>query len=281
MLRRSAPQGRRSSWSLPGVPELRTLLAVAKALALMSLAALALLTQAALLACSRGRVSMLFTPWFHAGFAVVLGLRVRYVGVPLQGRGVVQVSNHLSYLDVTALGQHLRTRFVAKQEVRAWPLFGLLSRLQQTVFISRARHRAGAVAHELAQALAGEHGLLLFPEGTTSGGATVLPFKSSIFAPLLAVPRVLVQPVRIELLSVDGIALADGGERSLYAYYGDATLVPHLWRFMRGRGAEVRIHFLPPIAVADCTNRKALAHAAWVAVAGAVQTPPLLARADA
>src|SRR5688572_2963109 len=167
-----------------------------------------------MLAFGRGRASMWLPPMFHAAFARVLGLRVRYQGEPLQGRGVVHLSNHLSYLDVQALGRRLRTRFVAKEDVRAWPLFGLLSRLQQTVFISRARHGAGEVGDALAMALAGEHGLLLFPEGTTSDGAGVLPFKSSVFAPLASAPGELrLQPVRIELLAVDGRAIAEGGER--------------------------------------------------------------------
>jgi 1-acyl-sn-glycerol-3-phosphate acyltransferase len=249
--------------------ELGTLRAGAKSLGLLMVVALALPTQALVLVFTRGRASMRFPPFFHAAFARVLGVRVRQVGTPLQGRGVVHVSNHLSYLDVQVLGRVLRTRFVAKEDVRAWPLFGLLSRLQQTVFISRARHRAGEVGDALSQALAGEHGLLLFPEGTTSDGSAVLPFKSSVFAPLLVVPGVVLQPVRIELLSVDGVGIAEGGERDLYAYYGDATLVPHLWKFMRGSGAEVQVRFLEPIALGPQDERKALARTAWTAVAGA------------
>lgn len=230
---------------------------------------MALPVQALVLAFGRGRSSMWLPPWFHAAFAAVLGLRVRYVGEPVQGPGVVHVSNHLSYLDVQALGRRLRTRFVAKEDVRGWPLFGLLSRLQQTVFISRARQRAGEVGDALSAALDGSHGLLLFPEGTTSDGAAVLPFKSSVFAPLVAGTRVrLLQPVRIELVSVDGSAIAAGGDRDLYAYHGDATLVPHLWRFMRGSGAELRVSFLPPIHEVSGSDRKALARQAWAAVAG-------------
>ena len=108
--------------------------AVAKSLALLTLIALVLPAQSLVLACTRGRSSMRLPPLFHASFAAVLGLRVRYHGEALEGRGVVHASNHLSYLDVQALGQRLRTRFVAKEDVRAWPLFGLLARLQQPVF---------------------------------------------------------------------------------------------------------------------------------------------------
>ena len=234
----------------------------------MLLIALALPAQLLVLAFTRGRGAMVLPPVFHAAFARALGLRVRYLGEAIEGRGVVHVSNHLSYLDVQVLGRRLRTRFVAKEEVRGWPVFGLLSRTQQTVFISRARHRADEVGDALSRALAGEHGLLVFAEGTTSDGAQVLPFKSSVFAPLAARPGLRVQPLHIELLSVDGVAISDGGERDRYAYHGSATLLPHLWRFMRGEGAELRVSFLPPTTVVAGDDRKALARVLHAQVAG-------------
>ena len=206
---------------------------------------------------------------FHAAFARVIGLRVEYRGEAAQGHGVVHACNHLSYLDVQVLGRYLRTRFVAKEDVRAWPLFGLLAQVQQTVFVSRARQRAGETGAKLAQALEGPHGMLLFPEGTTSDGSTVLPFRAGAFAPFATRPGLRLQPVRIELLAVDGTRLADGGERDLYAYHGDATLLPHLWRFLRGQGARVRVHFLAPIVVPENADRKELARDAWSAVVAA------------
>ena len=239
-----------------------------RALGLLALAALALPPQLLVLAATRGRAAMWLPPLFHAAFARIVGLDVEYLGEPLQGRGVVHVGNHLSYLDVTALGQRLRTRFVAKQDVRAWPLFGLLAQVQQSVFVSRRRRHAWEVGDVLARALDGPHGLLIFAEGTTSDGAQVLPFKSAAFAALAARPGTRVQPVRIELLAVDGTALADGAERARYAYFGGASLLPHLWRFLRGRGARLRVHFLKPRTVLAGEDRKRLARECWRAVAG-------------
>ena len=247
--------------------------AVAKALALLGLVALVAPSQLLVLACSRGAAAMWLPRRFHAGFARVLGLRVQYLGDAVEGPGVVHACNHLSYLDVQVLGSRLRTRFIAKEDVRRWPVFGFLARLQQTVFISRARQRAGDVGAVVAAALADGHGLCLFPEGTSSDGSRVLPFKSSVFAPVLDVPRAVVQPVRIELLAVDGRTIGEGGDRDRYAYHGDATLVPHMWRFLRGRGAQLRVHFLPPIAVSSLPERKALARAAWSEVAGEAAPP--------
>ena len=247
--------------------------ALAKSLALLLLVAFALPAQSLVLACTRGPASMLLPPRFHAAFARILGLRVEVRGEALQGPGVVHLCNHLSYLDVPVLGQRLRTRFVAKEDVRAWPVFGVLARVQQTVFVSRARQQAGSTGAALARALDGVHGLLMFPEGTTSDGAMVLPFRAGAFAPLAARAGLRLQPVRIELLAVDGVDIAAGGERDLYAYHGNATLVPHLWRFLRARGAHLRVSFLPPVRVAAGADRKQLARSAWSAVAGVAALP--------
>jgi 1-acyl-sn-glycerol-3-phosphate acyltransferase len=240
-----------------------------KSLALLALVLVALPLQLLVLACTRGPASMWLPRRFHAVFARVLGLNVEYRGEAAQGHGVVHACNHLSYLDVPVLGRYLSTRFVAKEDVRGWPLFGLLARVQQTAFVSRARQRAGDTGAMLAQALDGRHGLLLFPEGTTSDGSAVLPFRAGAFAPFVARPGLRLQPVRIDLLAVDGARIVDGGERDLYAYQGDATLLPHLWAFLRGRGASVRVHFLPPIVVPADADRKELARAAWSAVVAA------------
>jgi 1-acyl-sn-glycerol-3-phosphate acyltransferase len=237
--------------------------------------------QLLVLACTRGPASMWLPLRFHAGFARILGLQVEYRGEAMQGHGVVHACNHLSYLDVMALGRVLRTRFVAKEDVRGWPLFGLLARVQQTVFVSRARQRAGDAGAMLGQALDGPHGLLLFPEGTTSDGSGVLPFRTGAFAPFASRPGLFLQPVRIELLAVDGTRIDQGGDRDAYAYHGEATLLPHLWRFLCGKGACVRVHFLPPILVAAQADRKQLAHAAWWSVAGAATVAEARAAVEA
>ena len=244
--------------------------AFTKSLALLLLVGLVLPTQLLVLAFTRGPAAMVLPPRVHAAFARILGLDVEFRGVAVQGPGVVHLSNHLSYLDVPVLGQRLRTRFVAKEDVRAWPLLGLLARLQQTVFVSRARQQAGATGAALARALDGPHGLLLFPEGTTSDGASVLAFRAGAFAPLAERSGLQLQPVRIELLAADGVDIGAGGDRDHYADHADATLLPHLWRFLRGRGARLRVDFLPPMRVDAPIDRKQLARCAWSAVAGVV-----------
>jgi len=242
-------------------------------MALLALICVALALQLPVLLFTRGPAAMWLPKRFHAVFARILGLQVEYTGEPVEGAGVVHLSNHLSYLDVQVLGRRLRTRFVAKEDVRAWPLFGLLARVQQTLFITRARQRAGEAGAMVSAALDGPHGLLLFPEGTTSDGSGVLPFRAGAFAPLAARPGLLLQPVRIELLAADGRAIDAGGDRDVYAYHGDATLLPHLWRFLRGSGARVRVRFLPPLRVGEHADRKRLARETWASVANQASAP--------
>lgn len=230
-------------------------------------------TQALLMLFSRGPASMRLPPLFHRAMCAVLGLRIEVIGQPVPAAQAVFISNHLSYLDISAIGGVLRACFVAKDDVRAWPVFGVLARLQQTVFISRNARRAADAATALSTALAAGHRLVLFPEGTTSDGSRVLPFKSSIFA-LLAEPalhEVVLQPMSVELLAVDGRAVADGGRRDSYAYYGDMRLLPHLLAFMRLSGASLRLHFHPPLSRLPEESRKQLALRARQMVAASVE----------
>jgi 1-acyl-sn-glycerol-3-phosphate acyltransferase len=225
--------------------------------------------QALLLLFSRGPASMRMPPLFHRGMCALLGLRVELAGAPVREAQAVFIGNHLSYLDIPVLGSVLSACFVAKDEVRAWPVFGALARLQHTVFISRKARDAHAAAGALSTALAAGHRLVLFPEGTTSDGSSVLPFKSSIFA-LLADPalaHVQLQPISLELLEVDGRAIGGDGQRDRYAYYGDMHLLPHLLAFMRLSGARLRVHFHAPLPRLAEESRKQLAARAYQAVA--------------
>jgi 1-acyl-sn-glycerol-3-phosphate acyltransferase len=229
--------------------------------------------QILVLAVTRGPASMRLPMLIHRLACRLLGLRVELSGAPATDAGTLFVSNHLSYLDVLAIGSVVRACFVAKQDVRHWPLLGPLARLQHTVFVSRDPRQVGDVTAALARELAAGRRLVLFPEGTTSDGSGVLVFKSSAFAvaanPLR--PRVRVQPFTIVLLAVDGVAIASGGDRDRYAYHGEMRLLPHLAAFMRGSGAQVRLQFHAPLAIVDGQGRKELAAQAHACVLQGMQ----------
>lgn len=198
---------------------------------------------------------------WHRAVCKVLGLSIDVIGQPLGGVEIAFVGNHLSYLDIPLLGSVLRGSFVAKREMRQWPLLGMMAKLQRTVFISRVPGDARAAVDQVEAALAAGRNLILFPEGTTSDGSRVLPFKSSVFAVLL--PRMVaglrLQPVSLDLLSVDGHLARDSAVRNRYAYHSEMVLGPHLWAFMHARGAHLRLCFHPPLDAQRFAGRKQLA----------------------
>lgn len=202
----------------------------------------------------------------HRLLCRVVGLRVQVVGQPVFGGATAWVGNHLSYLDVPVLGSLGPMRFVAKQEVAAWPLFGWLANLQGTIYVSRRPRDAGAAIASFAEALAGGGVVVLFAEGTSSDGSAVLPFRPSMLQALMAPPLVdarvrepAVQTFSLRLQAVDGRTTDNSRIRDLYAYYGDAVLVPHFRRFLRLRGARMQVVFHPPVAPSDFPDRRALA----------------------
>ncbi len=198
---------------------------------------------------------------FHRLTATLMGVEIECVGEISRNRPTLFVSNHASYLDIILLGTMLTASFVAKADVAGWPIFGLLSKLQRTVFIDRRRGSAHRHRDELQARLAAGDNLVLFPEGTSSDGNRVLPFRSALLS--VAEPRngaqpLVVQPISISYTSVNGLPL--GRElRPLVAWYGAMELGPHLWRFAGLGRVRAVIEFHPPVRIGDLGSRKELA----------------------
>ena len=167
-------------------------------------------------------------------------------------------SNHVSWLDILVLSSVAPLSFVAKREVAGWPFFGSLARLQRTVFVDRERrHATRGARDEMRERLEAGDILVLFAEGTSGDGRSVLPFKSAFFG-AAETPGVLVQPV----------TLAYRGHRNLpmnrrllpfYAWYGDMELAPHLLGALRAGPIEVTVVCHPPVSPGGELSRKALA----------------------
>ena len=187
---------------------------------------------------------------------VILGMRFTTRGTPMRGRGAV-VANHASWLDIFTLNAPQRVYFVSKSEVAGWPGIGWLARATGTVFIQRKGSEALAQKNLFEARLRAGHHLLFFPEGTSTDGLRVLPFKSTLFAAFFAdgLDRILqIQPV-----TVIYTAPPDEDPR-FYGWWGDMSFGPHLLKILAARrqgGVEVVFH--PPVAVADFPDRKALA----------------------
>ncbi|HUY68081.1 MAG TPA: lysophospholipid acyltransferase family protein [Alphaproteobacteria bacterium] len=200
--------------------------------------------------------------FFHRMVLGLLGLQVRTHGTMLATAPVLYVANHSSYLDIPVLGSLIPAAFVAKEDVARWPLFGMLAKLQRTVFVDRRPSHAHDHGDDLRTRLGKGQSLILFPEGTSSDGLYVLPFKSGLFAAieqkLPSGAHVAVQPVSIVCTELDGLPITRA-LRPYYAWFGDMTLIGHLWNAFRLGHFTVDVAFHAPVAPESFVGRKALA----------------------
>lgn len=196
----------------------------------------------------------------HRLMLLLLGISVRVHGAPARERPLLIVSNHISFTDIMVLGGTSELRFIAKKEVAGWPIFGTLARLHQTIFVDRSmRRQVGAQAEAIARGLADGAPLVLFAEGTSSDGAHVLPFKSSLFAAAglgsADGKAIAIQPVAIAYTRMHGIAMGRR-MRDRIAWIGDQTLVPHLVALLRKGAIDAELHFAPPFSAAGMTRKQ-------------------------
>jgi len=193
--------------------------------------------------------------WLHRACALIvkrLSMKASASGfIPASG---LIVSNHLSHLDILLYAAVMPCIFVSKSEVLSWPMFGILARCGGTIFVERSRrHGVGDPAASIASALTAKIPVVLYPEGTSSDGSTVLRFHSSFLQPAIATATPVI-PAAIAY-SVTGGAEVD------LCYYGDITFFPHLMSVLEHNSVEARIMFSDGRPV--YTDRKAAAMAAW------------------
>ena len=176
--------------------------------------------------------------WLHHCCQRTLRLMNVHVAVrgPLPKGGLI-VANHLTYLDIVALSAALPCVFVSKMEVADWPLFGAYAQRSGTLFLDRARRGAvSGVAGLMREVLATGLPLVFFPEGTSTSGDEVLPFKTSLFEPVAAL-GCMVTAAAIRY------ATADGSVREEIHWWGPMLLAPHLLKVLAKRRIDVTIHF--------------------------------------
>ncbi|MGH6947894.1 MAG: lysophospholipid acyltransferase family protein, partial [Kiloniellales bacterium] len=210
-----------------------------------------------------------FPRWYHRRCCRLLGFRIERRGRLSRIAPTLFVSNHVSYFDIMALSALLEASFVAKREVANWPFFGLLAKLQRTVFIDRRSQRQVAGQRDAIGARLEEgDNLILFPEGTSGDGSRVLPFKSALFAVAEREVRgqpLTLQPVSITYTRLDGMPMGRY-LRPFFAWYGDMDLIGHLWRAVGLGRVTVVVEFHPTITLAEAGSRKALAERCQAAV---------------
>ncbi|BBC78482.1 1-acyl-sn-glycerol-3-phosphate acyltransferase [Acetobacter orientalis] len=225
----------------------------------------------------------------------LLGLRIRVVGQragtvggpKARQRGerpVIYISNHSSWIDVLILGTILPSVFVAKGDIEKWPVMGLISKIGRTIFVSRQRSTTGRERDEMINRMVMGDNLVLFPEGTSSDGSRVLPFMSAFFA-IAKLPKLrdgmdpallpvsyepgmapLIQPISLVYDRLEGLPL-HRLRRPVFAWYGDMDLGPHLWQLVQWKESRATVILHEPLDPELFPSRKALAQAAWNAVA--------------
>jgi 1-acyl-sn-glycerol-3-phosphate acyltransferase len=147
------------------------------------------------------------------------------------------ISNHLSYLDILAISATTSAVFVSKADVRRWPLFGWFAAIAGTVFVERERRtHVGEVNREIESALADGMLVVVFPEGTSSDGATVLPFRTSLLEPAARGGH----GISVGWIHYD---LDEGDAANEVCYWGDHTFFPHLLNLMGKRRIRATLRF--------------------------------------
>lgn len=205
------------------------------------------------------------SPWpprFLGLAARAVGARVRVEG-QRPDRDIFILANHVSWIDILALGGASGAAFVSQDGVATWPVIGWLAAQNNTLFVSRDRRASlSGQMDALRAAIGGHQPVALFPEGTTSDGTTLLPFKPSLLAVLLPPPRsVLIQPVHIDY----------GPDAASIAWVGDEPAGANTMRLLGRKGRlHVTIRYLKPFDPADCADRKVIAALARERIAASI-----------
>lgn len=202
---------------------------------------------------------------WHGLACRLIGIRIHSHGTLERHRPLMIAANHASWKDILVLGALADVVFIAKTEVSGWPIFGLLARMQKSIFVVREeKRRTGDQVSEIAERMADGEIVVLFPEGTTSDGNRVLDVKTSLFGaaaaalPLAPEGVVYVQPVAIAYTRVHGMPMGRY-HRPLAGWPGDVGMVPHLLGVLKAGAIDVDVSFGEVVEYRQGGNRKQVA----------------------
>jgi 1-acyl-sn-glycerol-3-phosphate acyltransferase len=214
--------------------------------------------------CRRSARDRAITVWSQ-GLLKILNLQVQIVGHPPKQQGCLIVGNHISWLDIHIIHAILPARFVAKSEIRSWPVFGWIAQQSGTLFIRRHSHQdAAKIVGVVSDCMHQGDLICCFPEGTTSSGHHVLAFKGSLLQAAIDA-EVNVQPLMLRYVD-------EQGEVDVrMAFIGDDTIVQSLAKILCIRQPKVVIKFLVQIS-SQGHDRKSLSNATHDAISQAMQT---------
>jgi lyso-ornithine lipid O-acyltransferase len=193
---------------------------------------------------------------FHGGCCRLFNLRCHVKGKISTVRPTLFLSNHVSYLDVFVLGQYVPAFFIAKSEVSGWPILGWLAKAQNTLFFERNGKRVKKQMAVMSEHFDRQGNLILFPEGTSTNGEYIQPFKSSLLQSVeLAKSDVLIQTVTLAYTHYQGVPM-NSLIRDQYAWYAKMPFASHFFNALGLAQARVELIFHPPVSLNDFTSRK-------------------------
>lgn len=204
-------------------------------------------------------------PYFYHKICLrIFGIKIKTFGKISINSPILLISNHASYLDIIILGSLFKTSFIAKKEISKWPLLGILAKLQNTIFIDRRVSSLKNQENQIIKHLNEKKNLVIFPEGTSSDGNRVLPFKSSLFNIFEKNlnSKILVQTITIVYKKINGIPM-NRIERKNITWHSNMDLIPNIFNVLKKLSIEVEVIFNDEFLPSKEYDRKKLALHCW------------------
>ena len=204
-----------------------------------------------------------YIPFYHRVLCRLMGVKIILKGNMSTHLPTLFVSNHVSYLDIPVLGSLINAGFVAKSEIANWPFINVLARIQNTIFIERKASKAKAQIAIIRERLNDNYSLILFPEGTSTNGAEVLPLKSSLFSaaePMDIDKKIYIQPISVVYAQHNDSGM-DQDVRDHFAWYADFPFGSHFFKMLSKGSITAVITFNEPVLFSDFSSRKDCANA--------------------
>ncbi len=206
---------------------------------------------------SKNASGTLIRSW-HRIICWALTVDVIVTGTDIENRANAYIANHCSYIDITVMGGLLNGNFIAKSAIADWPLIGTLAKIAGTLFIEKKPHHAGKHISMLEKSLNASEKLIFFPEGTSTEGRKVMPFKPSLFQPFMADDS-LIQPITLAYFNQESFSPLSDAEVEQVAWLTDDGFFSHLWQFLKHPGITVVMELQPAVSTSQFADRKALA----------------------
>ena len=181
-----------------------------------------------------------------------LNLKIQVKGTPVSGAALI-VCNHISWIDLVAIGAPVRGCFIAKSDLLRWPIIGFITRQSGNIFVKRGnKQQLRQTTEQMVWMLKQDLKIIAYPEGTTSDGKQLLPFHASLFQPAL-LTKTPIQPLVIEYL---------GAAREQAPYIDDDVFIPHLWAILGLSEIDVCLSFMTVIETNNKT-RESVKQESW------------------